>query len=397
LPAEIYLDNHATTRLDPRVLDAMLPWMIEGYANPGSVTHEPGRRVAAKVDECRSRIAEMVNTQPDHVIFTSGATESINLALLGVAMHPKQKRRRMVSAATEHRAGLDPLRRLEKLGWDIQYLPVITETPGHIGEVELHSLHEWIDGSTALVSLMLGNNEIGTLQTFEAISRQCQSQEALLHIDATQAVGKIPVDIDLLGADLISFSAHKFYGPKGVGALVLRNESVARRIYPQIVGGGQQHNLRSGTLNSVGIIGMATALEIAVQDMDSEIERVMSLRQHLWERLSKSISGLRLNGPDWRLANLRINRLPGNLNLCFPKVEGQSLMLRVPDLAISSGSACTSADPHPSHVLKAIGRTEDEARSSIRIGIGRFNSLEEISQAADWLIEAYQELSTYVA
>ncbi len=203
--------------------------------------------------------------------------------------------------------------------------------------------------------------------------------------------------MELLGADFLSFSAHKFYGPKGVGALVLRDASVARRLYPQIVGGGQQHNLRSGTLNSVGIIGMAAALEIAIQNMDTEVECLFSLRTQLWDRLSKAIPELRLNGPDWRLATLRLNRLPGNLNLCFPKVEGQSLMLRTPGLAISSGSACTSADPHPSHVLKAIGRTEDEARSSIRIGIGRYNTLEEVLQAADWLIEAYQDLSSYVA
>lgn len=415
LPGEIYFDNHATTRVDPRVVDAMLPWMLTEFANPGSITHEAGRRVATKIEACRDRIASLLNAPDEDLIFTSGATESINLAIFGIAMHPKQKRRRIVAASTEHRAVLDPLNRLQKTGWEIAYLPVEQANPLHIGEVDLAVAQQAIDDSTALVCLMLGNNEIGTLQPFEHLARICRDRGALLHIDASQAVGKIPVDFQRLGADLLSFSAHKFYGPKGVGGLIARRESATRKILPLVVGGGQQHNLRSGTLNSVGIIGMATALELAIDEMETESDRLAILRNLLWEYLQADIDGLLLNGPDWRVSSISCHptsenlsngnlpagngahRLPGNLNVCFPRVEGQSLMLRTPLLAVSSGSACTSADPHPSHVLRAIGRSEDEARSSIRFGLGRFNSQEEIRQAADWLIEAYRDLVSLVA
>lgn len=397
LPHEIYLDNHATTRVDPRVVEAMIPWMLIEYANPGSVTHEPGRRVADKIEACRDQIANLLHAPDADVVFTSGATESINLAIFGLAMHPKQKRRKIVSAATEHRAVLDPLLRLQKSGWHIAYLPIEQSDPARIGMVDPSIAEQVIDDSTAMVCLMLGNNEIGNLQPFEAIARTCRDRGVLLHIDASQSVGKIPIDFDRLGADLLSFSAHKFYGPKGVGGLLVRHETVSRKLYPQIVGGGQQQNLRSGTLNSVGIIGMATALQLAVETMVPEIARIAQLRSQLWERLHGAIEGLSINGPDWRFESTRVTRLHGNLNVCFPHVEGQSLMLRAPLLAVSSGSACTSAEPHPSHVLQAIGRSEDEARSSIRMGIGRFNTSEEIHQAADWLIEAYRDLIHYVA
>lgn len=397
MPKEIYLDNHATTRVDPRVVEAMLPWMLTEYANPGSVTHEAGRRVADQIDACRDRIAEMLHAPDADVVFTSGATESINLAIFGLAMHPKQKKRKIFSAATEHRAVLDPMLRLQKSGWKVGYLPIETCDPARIGMVDPSLAEQIIDDSIAMVCLMLGNNEIGTLQPFEAVARTCRDRGVLLHIDASQAVGKIPVDFEMLGADLLSFSAHKFYGPKGVGGLLVRRETVSRKLYPQIVGGGQQDNLRSGTLNSVGIIGMMTALQLAVDEMDTEAARIESLRSQLWERLQSSIDGLKMNGPDWRLKTAGINRLHGNLNVCFPRVEGQSLMLRAPLLAVSSGSACTSAEPYPSHVLQAIRRSEDEARASIRFGIGRFNTADEIHQAADWLIAAYQDLVHYVA
>jgi cysteine desulfurase len=397
LPDEIYLDNHATTRMDPRVVDAMLPWMLTEFANPGSVTHEPGRRVANKIDACRERVAALLNASDEDVVFTSGATESINLAIFGTALHPKQKRRRIVSAPTEHRAVLDPLNRLQKEGWEIVHLPVERDDPGHIGEVDFASGQRAINDSTALVCLMLGNNEIGSVQPFEAIARSCRDHGALLHIDASQAVGRIPVDFQALGADLLSFSTHKFYGPKGVGGLIVRRETASRKLFPQIVGGGQQHNLRSGTLNSVGIVGLASALDLAIDGMGTEINRLACLRSELWELLSSEIEGLTLNGPDWRVDPSSLRRLPGNLNVCFPRVEGQSLMLRIPQLAVSSGSACTSADPHPSHVLRAIGKSEDESRSSIRFGIGRFNTQDEINQAAAWLIEAYRDLVTFVA
>jgi cysteine desulfurase len=397
LPNEIYFDNHATTRIDPRVVDAMLPWMVTDYANPGSVTHEPGRRVAAKIDECHDRICRILNAIDADVIFTSGGTESINLAIFGIAQHPKQKRRKIVSAATEHRAVLDPLLRLKRSGWEIVNLPIEPSDPNRSGQIDLDAAQHVIDDSTALVCLMLGNNEIGTLQPFDDLARFCRERGAMLLIDASQSVGKIPVDFELLGADMLIFSAHKFYGPKGVGGLLVRRETADRKLFPQIVGGGQQHNLRSGTLNSVGIIGMTAALELCNREMFPEISRLRDLRSRLWERLQAGIDGLLITGPDWRNQDSALNRLPGNLNICFPRVEGQSLMLRTPLLAVSSGSACTSAEPHPSHVLMAIGRTEDQARSSIRFGLGRFNTSDEVDQAAEWLIQAYRDLASFVA
>lgn len=375
----------------------MLPWMLTDFANPGSITHEPGRRVAVKIDECRDRITRILNASDADLIFTSGATESVNLAIFGIAEHPKQKRRKIISAATEHRAVLDPLLRLSKSGWEIVNLSIEKSDPYRIGEIDLATASDAIDDSTALVCLMLGNNEIGTLQPFEELVRICRERGALLHIDASQSVGKIPVDFESLGADMLSFSAHKFYGPKGVGGLLVRRETADWKLVPQIIGGGQQHNLRSGTLNSVGIIGMAAALEYSAQEMVPEMSRLADLRVRLWNRLREGIDGMLLNGPVWNSQETPLNRLPGNLNVCFPGVEGQSLMLRTPLLAVSSGSACTSADDHPSHVLLAIGRSEDQARSSLRFGLGRFNTREEVDQAAVWLIEAYRDLASLVA
>jgi cysteine desulfurase len=420
---EIYLDNHATTRTDPRVVDGMLPWMLDEYANSGSTTHAPGRRVAAKLDECRANIAKHLGAEPDGIVFTSGATESVNLAILGVALHPRQKRRKIVSVVTEHRAVLDPLKRLERLGFEVIRLGVETQDPATIGMLNVDEIERAIDGDTALVSVMLGNNEIGTLQPFSALSAICRQHGAILHTDATQSVGKVPVDIVGIGADLLSFSSHKFYGPKGIGGLVIHPDSTSIPILPQILGGGQQQNLRSGTLNSVGVVGTELALTMAIETMVEETEHVASLRDLLWSELTKRMEGLRLNGPLWNspthgtlhghpssraqgeaaesgahsVAALQPARLPGNLNVCFPKVDGQSLMLRVPQLAVSSGSACTSSEPHPSHVLMAIGRSEDEARGSLRFGIGRFNTESEILRAADVLGEAYAELSRFVA
>jgi cysteine desulfurase len=397
LANEIYLDNHATTRTDPRVVEAMLPWMLTEFANPGSMTHEPGRRAAAKIDECRESIVSLFNAHGNDLVFTSGGTESINLAIFGSALHPKQGRRRIVTASTEHRAVLDPLHRLQKNGWNIVYLPVEKKDHTRIGLIDFEAAELMIDDSTALVCLMLGNNEIGSVQPFEEISKLCRDRNALLHIDASQAVGKIPVDFKALGADLLSFSAHKFYGPKGVGGLLVRRETASRRLLAQIFGGGQQHNLRSGTLNSAGIVGAEAALRIAIDEMPVERTRTEHLRSNLWEILEGGIEGLMLNGPDWRGNPTTTVRLPGNLNVGFPRVEGQALMLRTPGLAVSSGSACTSADPQPSHVLRAIGRSEDEARSSIRFGIGRFNTCDDIHRAAQWLTDAYRDLVAFVA
>ena len=404
---EIYLDNHATTRVDPRVVDAMIPWMTQEYGNAGSHTHEIGRRAAAMVEESTQAILGLLGAENHDLIFTSGATESIHLAMFGTMTHPRLSKRGLLIGQAEHRAVLDCGKRLASQGYEVRYLPVETQAVKEIGAVQLsvleHSLHEQI----GLVCLILGNNEIGTFQDVAPLARACHRVGALLHIDATQAVGKIPLDVDSSEADFVSFSAHKFYGPKGVGGLLVPKRSL--KLAPQIVGGGQQNNLRSGTLNTTGILGMAVALQIAVTELESERRRVEGMRNLLWERLSSEIQGLELNGP-WINSSSTSDaggfmkggawedrRLPGNLNVRFPGVEGQAIMLRVPELALSSGSACSSADPRPSHVLQAIGLSEDAARSSLRFGIGRFNTEAEIEVVAERIVEAYRELRAFIA
>lgn len=394
----IYLDNHATTRTAPEVIAAMLPLMETHYANAGSVTHEAGRFVGQCVDESIGTIASHFNAHRDEIVITSGATESNNLALLGVMLHPRQKRRRIVSVVTEHRAILDPLVRLEKLGFEVIRLPVLSSSDRMAGVVDLDLLAESINEDTAIVSVMLANNEIGTLQPLSQISTICQRVGALLHTDASQAVSRMSVDVQALGVDLLSFSAHKFYGPKGIGGLFVRQAPEMVKLYPQILGGGQQGNIRSGTLNSVGIVGMAKAVELVTKRMADEVIELGRLRDLLWQLLNERIDGLTLNGPALdKVQGEASVRLCNNLNVCFPKVEGQSLMLELPELAVSSGSACTSAEPHPSHVLLGIGLSEDQARASLRFGIGRFNTEQEIREAADLLAKAHAKLASFVA
>ena len=392
----IYLDNQASTRMDPAVIEAMLPMMDLHYANPGSTTHRAGRMVGELVEDAVQRIAAFFNAERDEIVVTSGATESNNLALFGVAMHPKQKRRSIVSLVTEHRALLDPLARLEKLGFEIIRLPVLQNGHPESGRVELDRLANSLSDNTALVSIMLANNEIGTVQPMREIAELCRRFEIPLHTDASQAVGRIPVDIQALGVDLLSFSAHKFYGPKGIGGLIVRQFPTPVVLQPQILGGGQQWNLRSGTLNSTGIVGMAKALDLCGQGMESEMAIQEELRNSLWLLLNERIAGLCLNGPALGHRNNK-TRLSNNLNVCFPKVDGQSIMLALPDLAVSSGSACTSAEPHPSHVLLGIGLSIDQARSSLRFGLGRYTSPSDILTAADWLSEAYAKLAVFAA
>jgi cysteine desulfurase len=390
---EIYLDNHATTAVDPRVIDAMVPLMHSLYANPGSVTHEAGRRAAFIVDQNKARILELLGAPEAELIFTSGATESINLALLGLCLHPRQKKRRVLVGSIDHRAVLDCGKRLSRSGFD-----VVSIQPTPSGSYDLDSLSGYLDDDVAIVSLILGNNEIGTLQDMHAIAQRCQFHGAALHLDATQALGKIPIDLRSIGADLVSFSAHKFYGPKGIGGLLVGNPDL--RISPIIVGGGHQNNLRSGTLNTPGIVGMCRALEIALEELPRELRHTAELRNRLWSKLDQGIEGLKINGPTWSekipTEFSTITRLPGNLNIQFPKVDGQSLMLKLPHLAISSGSACTSAEPHPSHVLLGIGVSEDQARCSLRFGIGRFNTEEQMDVASDQILAAYQELFQFL-
>ncbi|MEI6524452.1 MAG: cysteine desulfurase family protein [Planctomycetota bacterium] len=400
---EIYLDNHATTAVDPRVVEAMLPAMLSEYANAGSITHQPGRRAAQRIQEHKEQILYLLGAQHAELIFTSGATESINLALFGIALHPRQKRRSVLVGTIDHKAVLDCARKLSKQGLNVQTIDLVENQSADllpcVGIYDLEALGKQLNDDVAIVSLILGNNEIGSLQDMRPIAELCHQHGAMLHLDATQAIGKIPFDAQAVGADLVSFSAHKFYGPKGVGGLLICNDTI--QLSPVIVGGGQQNNLRSGTLNTAGIVGMARALEISVAQLDTELPMIYSLRDRLWQKLKTRIEGLKLNGPDWKTLPPSdptvLQRLPGNLNVRFPNVDGQSLMLKVPSLAVSSGSACTSAEPAPSHVLIGIGLSQDQARSSLRFGIGRFNTESQIDQAADRIVAAYAELLHFVA
>ncbi len=390
----IYLDNHSTTPLDPSALDAMLPMFSEQYANAGSITHEAGRQVAEIVERAVAGIAKYLGAEADELIVTSGATESNNLALLGACLQPRQARRKVVTLATEHQAILDPVSRLQQHGFEVQIVPVQSVDSAEPGVVDLDELSEAIDERTAIVSVMLANNEIGVIQPLQEIAKLCRARGSLLHCDATQAVGRIPVDVDQLDVDLMSFSAHKFYGPKGVGGLFVRRRQRRVRLQAQIVGGGQQHNFRSGTLNTAGIVGMFAALQSCIQSMAADQSRIVELRNRLFALLCTHCEDVSLNGPALDLGQ-PLKRLAGNLNCNFYPLEGQSLMLAVPELAVSSGSACTSANPAPSHVLRAIGLSEEQARSSLRFGVGRFNTLAEIELAAEWIAQSARKLRKF--
>lgn len=398
----IYLDNHATTQLEPAALAAMLPLFNEHFANAGSITHAAGRAVAAQIDSAIADMAHMLGAADDELVITSGATESNNLALLGACLHPRQKRRKVVSVVTEHKAVLDPLSRLKQHGFAVELVHVNSRSTSTAGLVDLEALASVVDDDTALVSVMLANNEIGVIQPLAQIAQLCRAAGCLLHTDATQAVGRIAVDVDELDVDLLSFSAHKFYGPKGVGGLFVRRRGRRVKLQPQIVGGGQQQNFRSGTLNTPGIVGMHAALGVCLKSLGEDQAHIAALRNRLLDFLQRHCSGMTLNGPTLsdsasELGDHKSIRLLGNLNCCFYPVEGQSLMLALPELAVSSGSACTSANPSPSHVLQAIGLSEEESRSSLRFGIGRFNTQAEIDQAANGLAEAHQRLRKLIS
>ncbi len=389
----IYLDNHATTRVDPRVIEAMVPMLSEHYANAGSITHEAGREVAQMSQQALHTIGATLGAAGEDIVITSGATESNNLALMGYCTHPRQLRRKIISCDTEHRAIIDPLKRLEQLGFEVVSLPVRSQGHADAGLIDLDHLANHIDERTALVTIMLANNEIGAIQPIGAIANLCRRFDVTLHTDATQAVGRMPIDVRALDVDMLSFSAHKFYGPKGIGGLYVRRAPRRIRLQPQIYGGGQQDNRRSGTLNSVGLVGMAKALELCHELQPDERPRIKSLRDSLATQLSAAIPNWQLNGPALTDDTLRLD---GNLNCSFMPIEGQSLMLEVPELAVSSGSACTSAEPRPSHVLRAIGLADEAARASLRFGIGRFTTELEINQAAQLLIDAWQRLSRLI-
>ncbi len=386
----IYMDNHATTRLDPRVLEAMLPYFTELYGNAASTTHVYGWQAKEAVDAARETIAAAIGASAREIYFTSGATESNNLAIRGLAERTPADCHRVVSVCTEHPSVLDPIEKLGQKGWETILLPVIQAPHDRAGLIELDQLAAALRSKTALVSVMLANNEIGAIQPIEEIARISHEAGAVVHTDATQAIGKIPVNVDALGVDLMSFTAHKLYGPKGIGALYVRRRSPPIRIEPLIYGGGHERGLRSGTLNVAGIVGFARAIELAHQDLANESVRLRNLRDQLYQGLQAAIPNIALNGPALNPPNQRI---PGNLNLSFPGVDGETLLLALKDVvALSSGSACSSANPEPSHVLRALGLSDQIARTSIRFGLGRFNTSEDVLRVTQAIARAIHDL-----
>ncbi|HTA47067.1 MAG TPA: IscS subfamily cysteine desulfurase [Bryobacteraceae bacterium] len=376
----IYLDNHATTQVDPRVLDAMLPYFTQNFGNAASRNHEFGWIAEQAVDKARKQIADLIGANAKEIIFTSGATESDNLAIKGVAEMYAEKGNHIITAATEHKAVLDTCKKLEKNGYRVTYLPVKGD-----GLIDLDMLRESITDKTILVTIMYANNEIGVIQPVQEIGKICREKGVLFHTDAVQAVGKVPVDVNKDNIDLASISAHKLYGPKGVGALYVRRRNPRVQITAQMDGGGHERGMRSGTLNVPGIVGLGEACAICQRDMPEETKRLQYLRDKLRSRLEAGLDEIYING-SWE------HRLPHSLNMSFLYVEGESLLMGINDVAVSSGSACTSATLEPSYVLKALGLGDDIAHSSIRFGIGRFNTEEQIDYVADKLIDVVGKL-----
>jgi len=376
----IYLDNHATTPMDPRVLSAMMPYFVESFGNAASRNHSFGWVAEEAVEKARKQLAELIGANSKEIVFTSGATESNNLAIKGVAEMYAQKGNHIITAATERKAVLDTCKRLEKHGCRVTYLPVQAN-----GLVDLDMLRDAITDKTILVSIMYGNNEIGTIQDIPEIGRICRERGVLLHTDATQAVGKVPVNVLADNIDLLSCSAHKMYGPKGVGALYVRRKNPRVQLTAQMDGGGHERGMRSGTLNVPGIVGLGAAAELCRQLMPEEAAQHAAMRDGLKDRLMEALDETYINGT-------MEHRLPHNLNISFAYVEGESLLMGINDIAVSSGSACTSATLEPSYVLKALGAGDDLAHSSIRFGIGRFTTQEEIDYTVGKVIEVVRKL-----
>jgi len=391
----IYLDNHATTPVDPRVLEAMLPYFTDQFGNAGSVGHAFGERARESIEASRVSIASNLGAQPREIVFTSGATESNNLAIRGVAERQRRKGDHIISVVTEHKAVLEPVERLSRRGFDVTWLDVEQHGSENAGWLDPQKVNDAIRDDTLLVSVMLANNEIGVIHPIAEIGAICKQHGVLLHCDATQGVGKILIDVNALNVDLMSFSAHKIYGPKGVGGLYVRRRNPIVRLEPQITGGGQQGGRRSGTLNAPGIVGLATALHRCVDELPEEATRLVGLRHQLYDGLKSRIDDLVLCGPALDATDAAGNplRLPGNLNVAFPGVDGEALMLNMPGIAVSSGAACTSADPEPSHVLRALGMSDDLVRGSLRFGIGRFNTIEQIDIAIEQVVAAVDKLA----
>ncbi len=368
----IYMDNHATTRVDPRVVEAMLPYFTEKFGNAASRNHSFGWEAEEAVEQARGQIAAIIGAKSKEIIFTSGATESDNLAIKGVVEFYKDKGNHIVTCVTEHKAVLDSCRALERAGRvTVTYLPV-----DKYGMVDPDGVRKALTDKTVLVTIMFANNEIGTLHPVAEIGKITREKGVVFHCDAVQAIGKVPVDVDRCGIDLMSLTAHKLYGPKGAGVLYVRSKGPRVRLTPIIDGGGHERGMRSGTLNVTGIVGFGAACGIAQREMADEATRLLELRNRLQAGLFERLEDVYLNGHP-------TERLPGNLNISFAYVEGESLLMGVHDVAVSSGSACTSATLEPSYVIRALGINEELAHSSIRFGIGRFNTAEEVDYVTE--------------
>ncbi|HEY7352065.1 MAG TPA: IscS subfamily cysteine desulfurase [Terriglobales bacterium] len=373
----IYMDNHATTPLDPRVLDEMLPYLREKFGNAASRSHSFGWEAEKAVETARQRIANLIGAVAKEIVFTSGATESDNLAIKGVAEACGRTGNHIIAVATEHKAVLDTCKHLEKSGFRITYLPVQND-----GLLDLDALTKAFTNETILVSVMAANNETGVLQPIEEIGKLCRQRGVILHTDAAQAAGKIPIDVVGQNLDLVSISAHKMYGPKGVGALYVRS---GIEVAPIIDGGGHEHGMRSGTLNVPAIVGLGKACAIYQEEMASESARTAGFRDRLRDKIMSDLDYVSINGS-------MEHRLPGNLNMSLAGVDGEELLTAMDSIAVSSGAACTSAQIEPSYVLKALGISDELAQSSIRFGIGRFNTQEEVDYVAETVIQTVQQL-----
>lgn len=407
----LYLDNHATTPCDPRVVEAMLPWLTQNFGNPHSSSHDLGRAAGEVIEQSIEQIGSMLKVAAESVLITSGATESNNLAIDGVCRHPRQKRRHLVTTTIEHHAVLDVASRLEKDGFRVSRVGVHPQGHPMAGQVNLDELANVLDDDTALVSVIWANNEIGVIQPMRQIAELVHQHGSLLHSDATQAVGRIPVDLRAMDVDMASATAHKFYGPKGVGLLAMGGGEASRRIRlrPMIIGGGQQRNLRSGTLSPANVVAMCKAMQLAIEEQLETTKNQIRLRQILLKQLCDVIPELTVNGPvnDWQetvgeretgaeavlFTGTELgHRLPGNLSVMLPGIEGAAWMAATTGVAFSSGSACSSVDAKPSHVLTALGLSDDMARQSVRFGIGKWNTETEIVSACKQLGAGYQRI-----
>ncbi len=375
----IYLDYQATTPMDPRVLEAMMPYFTHKFGNSGSRSHVYGWEAEEGTEKARAQVARLIGADEKEVIFTSGATESNNLAIRGVAEFYKDRKNHIITTVTEHKCVLDTCRHLEQQGFEVTYLPVQKD-----GLLDLDVLRAAITDKTVLVSVMAVNNEIGVIQPLAEIGRICREKKVFFHTDAAQAAGKIPLDVEALNVDLMSISGHKIYGPKGIGALYVRRKPRVRLV-PMIVGGGQERGFRSGTLPTPLCVGLGEAAEICMKEMDAEAKRLKKLQERMLNGLRAKLTDIVVNG------DLE-HRIPGNLNISFAYVEGESLMMGIKNLAVSSGSACTSASLEPSYVLRALGVEEDMAHTSLRIGLGRFTTEHEVDTAVDELVRHVNKL-----